>query len=396
MNIEQVKELDKQYLFQNYARQQVCFDRGEKEFLYDLEGKRYIDLVAGIAVVSLGYSHLAVVRTVCEQAQKLMHASNLYLNREQALAAESIASIAPAPLSATLFVNSGAEANEAALKLAVKHTGRTRLVSTNNSFHGRIAASLSATGQPKYQHGFEPLLSKAFDFVDYGDVEALKGAVTKDTAAFICEPIQGEGGVIPAGEEFFRTARDVCDEKGALFIVDEVQTGMGRTGKWFGFQHYGVVPDIVSLAKALGNGVPIGACLTSREIASTFTPGTHGTTFGGNQLACAVARTVIETMKAERIPDRAADIGGKWMRKLSSIASGSDVVKEVRGKGFIIGMEMGDEAKRLQELAFRSGILVNVCAGRVVRLIPPLIVSERSLREFNGIFKSFLASSAKG
>lgn len=392
MNMKQVKELDQQYLFQNYGRQDICFDHGEKEFLYDLEGKRYIDLVAGIAVVSLGYAHPAVVKTVCEQAHKLMHVSNLYLVKEQALAAEALASIAPAPLGATIFVNSGAEANEAALKLAVKHTGRTRLVSTNNSFHGRIAATLSATGQPKYQHGFEPLLSKAFDFVDYGNCEALKNAVTKDTAAVICEPIQGEGGVIPAGEEFFRTARDICDDKGALFIVDEVQTGMGRTGKWFGFQHYGVVPDIVTLAKALGNGFPIGACLTSRPIASTFTPGTHGTTFGGNPLACAVARTVIETMKSERIPDRAAEVGEKWMQKLQSLASSSDKVKQVRGKGLIIGLEMGEGAKKLQEAAFKNGILVNVSSGKVVRLIPPLIVSEASLGEFNGVAQDYLST----
>ncbi len=177
-----------------------------------------------------------------------------------------------------MFCNSGAEANEAAFKLAVKHTGRSRIVSTRNSFHGRTMVSLSATGQVKYQSGFEPLLSKAFDFIDFNSVEQLKGAITRDTAAFICEPVQGEGGVIAAKEEFFRTARDLCDERGSLFIVDEVQTGIGRTGRWFGFQHFGVVPDIVTLAKALGAGFPIGACLTSPEIAATFKPGMHGTT----------------------------------------------------------------------------------------------------------------------
>jgi acetylornithine aminotransferase/acetylornithine/N-succinyldiaminopimelate aminotransferase len=264
MNKDKVKELDQTYLFQNYGRQDICFDHGEREYLYDLEGKRYIDLVAGIAVNSLGYSHPAVTKTICDQSQRLMHVSNLYLVKEQAEAAEALVSVAPPPLGAVMFVNSGAEANEAALKLAVKATGRSRVLSTRNSFHGRTSTTLSATGQMKYQAGFEPLLSKAFDFIDYGSVEQLKTAITKDTAAFICEPIQGEGGVIPAGEEFFRTARDLCDERGAWFIVDEVQTGMGRTGKWFGFQHYRVVPDIVTLAKALGNGSSGSAALTEK------------------------------------------------------------------------------------------------------------------------------------
>lgn len=390
MNKDKVKELDQRFLFQNYARQDICFDHGEREFLYDLDGKRYIDLVAGIAVNSLGYSHPAVTKAICEQAQRLIHVSNLYLIKEQAEAAEALASVAPPPLGATMFVNSGAEANEAALKLAVKATGRSRIVSTRNSFHGRTSMTLSATGQPKYQSGFEPLLSKAFDFIDYGSVEQLKAAITKDTAALICEPIQGEGGVIPAGDEFFRTARDVCDERGALFIVDEVQTGMGRTGQWFGFQHHRIVPDIVTLAKALGNGFPVGACLTSRDIAATFKPGMHGTTFGGNPLACAVIKTVINTMKQEHLVERSAELGSSWAQELRGIAVQCGKISEVRGKGLMIGLEMGDLAKPFQEFALKQGILVNVSGGKVVRLVPPLIVSDASVRELNGTMKRFL------
>jgi len=391
MKLDEVKELDKAYLFQNYGRQGLCFERGEDEYLWDLEGRRYIDLVAGIAVNSLGYAHPAVTAAVCEQAKRLMHVSNLYLVREQAEAAEALVSICPSPLRSVLFVNSGAEANEAALKLAVKHTARKRVVSTYNSFHGRTSTALSATGQRKYQSGFEPLLSSAFDYVDYNSAEQLKAAVTSDTAAVIVEPIQGEGGVLPATEEFLRTARDLCDERGALLICDEVQTGLCRTGRFFGFQHYGVVPDIITLAKALGNGFPIGACVASKEVAATFQPGSHGTTFGGNPLGTAVARAVIETMKRERLDERARDMGERWMQRLrtAAVRSGGRI-REVRGRGLMIGLEMGEEAKALQAHALGDGILVNVCAGKVVRLIPPLILSEGSAEAFDRSLESFL------
>lgn len=392
MNLDQVKELDRAHLFQNYGRQELCFERGEAEFLYDLEGRRYIDMVAGIAVNSLGYAHPAVTRTIHEQSERLVHVSNLYLVKEQAEAAAAIASICPEPLSSVLFVNSGAEANEAALKLAFKHTSRSRVVSTYNSFHGRTAAALSVTGQKKYQSGYEPLLSGAVDLIDYGSVEQLKGAVTKETAAVILEPIQGEGGVIPAGREFFRTARDLCDENGALLICDEVQTGMCRTGRFFGFQHYDVVPDIISLAKALGNGYPIGAIVAPKEVASTFVPGSHGTTFGGNPLGAAIARTVVETMREERMDVRAAEKGDRWMDRLRDIAARSGGrIRAVRGRGLIIGLEMGEDARRLQAKALENGILVNVCAGSVVRLIPPLILSDSSMKAFDDILESFLA-----
>ncbi len=392
MNLEQVKELDRAHLFQNYGRQELCFERGEREFLYDLEGRRYIDLVAGIAVNSLGYAHPAITRTIREQSERLVHVSNLYLVKEQAEAAAAIASICPGPLSSVLFVNSGAEANEAALKLAFKHTGRSRVVSTYNSFHGRTAAALSVTGQRKYQSGFEPLLSGAVDLIDYGSVEQLKDVVTRDTAAVILEPIQAEGGVIPAQREFFRTARDLCDEHGALLICDEVQTGMCRTGRFFGFQHYDVVPDVISMAKALGNGYPIGAVVASREVASTFVPGSHGTTFGGNPLGTAIARTVVEIMREERMDVQVAEKGGRWMEQLRDIAARSGGrIKAVRGRGLIIGLDMGEDAKRVQARALQEGLLVNVCAGSVLRLIPPLILSDGSMKAFNDVLESFLS-----
>lgn len=383
MNTDEVKSLDSQYLFQNYGRQNLCFERGEAEFLYDLDGKKYIDLVAGIAVNALGYAHPDIVSAICEQSRRLMHVSNLYLVKEQALAAEALASVCPDPICKTLFVNSGAEANEAALKLAVKHTDRSRIVTAKNSFHGRTAASLSATGQPKYQNGFTPLLSHAFDYIEYGNVEELKNAVNSETAAVLMEPIQGEGGVIPAGKEFFKAAREICDDYGALFIVDEVQTGMGRTGKWFGFENYGVVPDIFTLAKALGGGFPIGACVTSPEIAETLKPGMHGTTFGGNPMGCTLVKTVIDVMKRDKLVERSSEAGSKWMADLKKASS-----SEVRGYGMMLGMVVED-GRGLQAAALENNILVNVCGGGVVRLIPPLITSDESLSAFTRVVEDF-------
>jgi acetylornithine/N-succinyldiaminopimelate aminotransferase len=390
MDSKQVAELSSYYLFQNYGRETICFSHGKGEHLWDLEGNRYTDYVAGIAVNCLGHAHPELIKAISEQASRLIHVSNLYQIKEQADLGEAMASIAPSPLGRSLFCNSGAEANEAALKLAVKHTNREKVVACRNSFHGRTSATLSITGQEKYQKGFEPLLSKNVEFVGYNSVEELKSKVNGNTAAVILEPVQGEGGVLPASQEYFRTVRDLCTDAGALMIVDEVQTGMGRTGKWFGFQHYQVVPDIISLAKALGGGVPIGAIMTSPEIAKTFTPGTHGTTFGGNPLACAAANAVIRTMKKDKLVERAAELGERWRADLRGISSRHPEVAEVRGLGLMIGVEMGDLAKEFQKFALGKRLLVNVSAGKVVRLVPPLIISDASVKDLNSALRDFL------
>jgi len=391
LTLDEVKQLHASYLFQNYKREEVCFDHGEKEYLFDIGNVRYVDFVAGIAVNALGHNHPAIVEAAISQVRKMIHVSNLYYVKEQAELGEALASIVPWPLAVSLFVNSGAEANEAALKLAFKRTGRTRFVAARNSFHGRTSGSLSATGQKKYQAGYEPLLSKAFEFIDYGDVEQLKVAITQETAGLILEPIQGEGGIIVPSLEFMRTARDICTETGALLIMDEVQTGMGRTGRMFGFEHFGIVPDIMTLAKALGGGYPIGAIVSSLEISKTFVPGSHGTTFGGNPLGCAIATAVINTIKKEKLAERSNVKGEEWRAKLRSIAKDKGMVKEVRGKGLMIGIEMADErAKELQAYAFQRKQLINVVGGSVVRLVPPLIVSDQSIISFNETFRSFL------
>ncbi len=391
MRVEEVKHLSETFLFQNYSREDVCFERGKGEMLYDPEGNEYLDLVAGIAVNVLGHSHPAVVKAACEQAGRLVHVSNLYQIREQALLAEALASTMPPSLCRSMFVNSGAEANEAALKLAVKKTGRGRFVSARNSFHGRTSASLSATGQPKYQAGFEPLLSRSFDFVDFGDAEQLKAAVTSETAGIILEPIQGEGGIVVPPADYLRTARDVCDEKDALLILDEVQTGLARTGRMYAFEHSGIVPDIVTLAKALGGGFPIGAMVSSDEVSKAFSSGTHGSTFGGNPFVCTIARTVVETIVTDGLDKRARDLGERWISELRSLSPEKGVT-EVRGKGLMIGIEMPEAAKEFQRYAFERRILVNVCAGKVVRLVPPLILSENAVTRFNDLFAAFLSS----
>jgi acetylornithine/N-succinyldiaminopimelate aminotransferase len=391
LNLEEIKQLHKSYLFQNYGREEVCFDHGQGEYLFDIGNCRYLDFVAGIAVNALGHDHPAVVQAIIKQAPRLIHTSNLYYIKEQAELGEAIASIVPWPLAVSLFVNSGAEANEGALKLACKRTGRPRFVAAKNSFHGRTSVALSATGQPKYQSGFEPLLSKAFDFIDYGNVEQLKSTITSETAALILEPIQGEGGVIVPSQEFMRTARDVTVDKGALLIMDEVQTGLCRTGRWFGFEHFGIVPDIITIAKALGGGYPIGAIVSSIEISKTFTPGSHGTTFGGNPLGCAVATAVISTMKSQKLAERANLKGEEWMAKLRSVSSGSPLVKEVRGKGLMIGIEMEEgRANEFKAYAFQRKQLVNVAGGSTVRLVPPLIIGDQSISALNETMRSFL------
>ena len=390
MKFQEVKELSSKYLFQNYGRIDLSFTHGEGCYLYDTEGKEYLDLVAGIAVNSIGYSHPDWVKAMQDQVSKLIHVSNLYYVEEQAKLAEKIASVTPGDLNRTLFVNSGAEANEGALKLAVRYTGKTKVMAALNGFHGRTSAALGATGQTKYQSSFEPLISNAYEYYNYGDPESVKNMISKDVAAVIVEPIQGEGGVRTAPKEFFKTIRDVCTDNGAMMVVDEVQTGLGRTGKWYGIENFDVVPDIITMAKALGGGAPIGAVTSTDEIAKVMTPGTHGTTFGGNPLVTASGCAVLDIMKKEKLVENSRDLGAKWMQDLKSIES--DKIKEVRGYGLIIGVEMdsNETAAGVQKYCRDNGVLVNVCHGNTVRLIPPLILNDGQKDRFTKLLKECL------
>ena len=387
MNTDEIKELGSKYLFQNYGRIDLSFTHGEGCYLYSADGREYLDLVAGIAVNSIGYSHPEWVSVMQAQVARMAHVSNLYHIEEQARLAERIASVTPGELDRTLFVNSGAEANEGALKLAVRYTGRKKIMAALNGFHGRTAAALGATGQKKYQDTFEALISNAYDYYEFGDPESVKSMICKDTAAVIVEPIQAEGGVRTASAEFFRTIRDECDDKGALMIVDEVQTGIGRMGTWFGIQNYGVVPDIISMAKALGGGVPIGAVTSTEEISKVLTPGSHGTTFGGNPLVTASGCAVFDIMEKYDLVGNSRDLGSRWKKDLEAIVSPK--IKEVRGCGLIIGIEMdsNETAVAVQKHCRDNGVLVNVCHGNTVRLIPPLILNDGQKDRFTALFE---------
>ena len=391
MNLEEIKEMGEKYLFQNYGRQNIAFTHGEGSYLYSTDGKEYLDLIAGIAVNALGYAHPDWVKAVQEQVGRLVHTSNLYHIKEQAELAQRISTITPPGLDRTLFVNSGAEANEGAMKLAVRYTGRNKIISAFNGFHGRTSASMGATGQTKYQKTFEPLISNAFSYYDYGNIESVKSIITKDTAALLVEPIQGEGGVATAPKEFFKAVRDICTDNGTIMIVDEVQTGIGRTGKWFGIDNFDVVPDIMTLAKGLGGGTPIGAVVSTDEISKVMVPGSHGTTFGGNSLVCTAGSAVIDILKRDNIVENVAHLGKRWIDDLKAICSKK--IKEVRGYGLMIGIEMDspESAMDVQKYCFENGVLVNVCHGNVVRLIPPLIINDEQKDLFTKLLKECLS-----
>ena len=387
MSIEEIKEKTSKYLFQNYGRADLAFTHGEGCILYGHDGREYLDLVAGIAVNALGYAHPEWTAAVQAQVGRMVHVSNLFLVKEQADLAERIASITPSGMDRTLFANSGAEANEGALKTAVRYTGRGKVLSALNGFHGRTSASLGATGQEKYQKSFEPLISGAYGYFPFGDCEKVKEMVDGDTAAVMVEPVQGEGGVRTVPAEFFKTVRDVCTDKGALMVCDEVQTGIGRTGEWYGIQNFGVVPDIITMAKALGGGVPIGAITTTAEISSVMVPGTHGTTFGGNPLVSAAGCATIDIMKKEGLVAHSKEMGARWMDDLRGIHSPK--IKDVRGYGLIIGVETdsAETASHVQKYCRENGVLVNVCHGNVVRLIPPLILNDSQKDRFTSLLK---------
>ncbi len=363
-----------------YARLPVTFERGAGVWLWDTQGKKYLDALSGIAVCTLGHAHPAVTKAICEQAGQLIHTSNWYGITLQEQLAERLCRIAR--MDAAFFANSGAEANEAAIKLArlYGHSRDVRnptLVVTEGSFHGRTLATLSATGNRKIQAGFEPLVT-GFNRVPYNDLAAVKQVAENnpDVVAVLVEPILGEGGVVIPNSGYLKGLRALCDERGWLLILDEIQTGLCRTGKWFAFEHEDVRPDVMTLAKALGNGVPIGACLARGAAAQTLTTGKHGSTFGGNPLACRSALAVLEVLEQAKLDRRAAEIGKRILNGLKASLGGALGVKDVRGMGLMIGVEFDRPCKEMLHLALAHGLLINVTAERVVRLLPPLIMSE--------------------
>lgn len=372
------------HLMQTYARQPVSFSRGQGARLWDTQGVEYLDAIAGVAVTSLGHAHPEIAAAIAEQAGQLLHTSNMFRIEWQERLGERLCALSG--MQRAFFCNSGAEANEAALKLArlhanVRRVAQPQVLVMDNSFHGRTLATLAATGNPAVQHGLEPLMP-GFVRVPYDDIEAIRQAATQspDIVAVLVEPAQGEGGVRVPSSGYLQALRQLCDEHDWLLMVDEVQTGLGRTGAWFGFQHAGVVPDVVTLAKALGNGFPIGACLARGAAAELFSPGQHASTFGGNPLACRVGCTVLDIMEREHIPQRAATLGRRLLAALQEALGNHPNVVAVRGLGLMVGIELDRNCAELVGRARdEQRLLITVTRGTTIRLLPPLICDEAQI-----------------
>lgn len=396
MNLSDIKALDSQHFLGVFGeRCPVCFTRGEGCTLYDQDGKAYTDLFAGIAVNALGYNHPAVTDAIITQAKTgILHTSNLYYVEPQAELAALLCEHTFADR--VFFGNSGAEANEGALKLARKYfyaqnSGRYKIISADHSFHGRTLATVAATGHDYYQAPYRPLLPQGLFQVPYNDLDALKAAIDDETAAILLEPMQGEGGVTPADPEYLKAVRALCDEHGILLIFDEVQTGVHRTGSLYCYQQYGVVPDIMTSAKGLGCGVAIGAVLASEKVASAIAPGDHGSTFGGNTFACTVSLSAMRYMLAHDFSALAKEKGAYLMNALRGIESGKIV--EIRGMGLLIGVQLVEScpAGALMRKLLEKGFVVGTAAGNVLRLAPPLIIEPSELDAFIAALKEVLA-----
>jgi len=370
------------HVMPTYARLPVCFERGEGVWLLDNDGNRYLDAISGIAVCNLGHAHPAVTAAITQQAGKLVHTSNLYRIELQETLADAL--VSASSMDNVFFCNSGAEANEAAIKLARKYghgldVEKPTIVVMEGSFHGRTLATLSATGNRKTQEGFEPLVD-GFERVPYDDMGAISAIDNSNVVAVLVEPVQGEGGVRIPHPNYLRHLREICNQRGWLLMLDEVQTGMGRTGSMFAFQQAGILPDVFTLAKALGNGVPIGACLARGTAAEILTAGKHGSTFGGNPLACAAALAVLKTLREENLVDRAHILGSAIAESLRTELGGNLHVIEVRNQGLMIGIQLDKPCGELVGLALEKGLLINVTAETTIRLLPPLILSDEIAR----------------
>lgn len=396
-NFQHVTDLTARYVMNTYNRLPMEIARGDGVQVWDSEGKPYLDFVAGLAVNGLGHGHPAVVAAIKDAAEHVLHTSNVYHIGPQARLAQRLSELSG--FDRVFFGNSGAEANEGAIKL-VRRFGQQRggkkykVVSALQSFHGRTLGALAATGQAKYHEGFAPIPA-GFEYVPLNDIDALRAAVDDETAAVLLEPIQGESGVRPCTPEYIRAVRELCDERGALLIFDEIQTGLGRTGKLFAFEHFGVRPDIMTLAKALGGGIPIGAFLATERVAAAFAPGVHATTFGGNPFACRVATAVLDVIVGADLSAAAARAGQRLRAGIEAIGEENGRVREVRGHGLMLGVELdGVGSQEVATLCRERGLLLNAIGDSVLRLLPPLIVSDEEIDEAVGIIGQGILAAA--
>ncbi len=400
LNQEEIITQAGRCLMQTYGRLPLALVRGEGAYVWDAAGRRYLDFVSGLAVNGLGHCHPRVVEAIRAQAGVLIHCSNLYHIEPQVRLAGLL--IENSALDRVFFCNSGAEAVETAIKLARKCAKkrhgpeRYEIITALQSFHGRTLAAIAATGQPKYQQGFEPL-PPGFSYVPFNDLDALRAAVGEHTCAVMLEPVQGEGGVNVAAPDYLPGVRALCDELGLLLILEEVQTGIGRTGRFFAHEHYGITPDIMSLAKSLGAGFPIGAALAREDVAAAFTPGDHASTFGGNPLACAAATAAVETILESGFLDQVTQTAGYFRRRLEELRARFPVIREVRGLGMLIGAELNrDAAKAVQGRCQESGLLINAIGDRILRFLPPLTVTTAEVDAAVDILTTALAQESEG
>lgn len=389
---DEIKTLNDAHIINTYGARKVALSRGEGMRLWDAEGKEYLDFFAGIAVCNLGHCHPEVTQAICDQARKLVHVSNLYYIEAQTLLASALSKKCFAEK--WFFCNGGAEANEAAIKLARRYwhkqgTPKPAIVTAHQSFHGRTLATVTATGQPKYHDGFQPLMP-GFHYVPYGDIAALEAAITPEVGAILLEPIQGEGGVRVPSAEYWQQVRRLCDNKNVLLILDEVQTGLGRTGDLFAHQGFGITPDIMTLAKGLGNGVPIGAMGCTDLVASGFEPGSHACTFGGNPLSAAAAVATIRALTAPGFLEKAAESGAYLLERLAEVAREFDSVVEVRGKGLMAGIEFNQPVAPLVGNLIEAGIICGPAGPNVLRFLPPLIVEKEHIDRMVSLLKACL------
>ena len=384
MKEKKIMALADENIMNTYRRVPIALVKGEGARLWDANGKEYLDFVAGIAVCNLGHSHPNVVKAIKKQAKNLMHVSNLYYTRPQGEVASILTKHSFADK--VFFCNSGAEANEAAIKLARKYAhenlgpDKFELITMKDSFHGRTMATITATGQEKFQFGFTPLLD-GFRYVPFNDPEALEAAITPRTCGVMLEPVQGEGGVIIPDDGYLARVREICDRHKLLMIVDEVQTGIGRTGKLFAYEYSGIEPDIMTLAKALGNGFPVGAMLATDEVARAFAPGNHASTFGGNPLAMAAVRATLKTILDDEILENCLETGAYFLEKLQKLKARHNIITEVRGRGMMLACSLSIEGAQIVAKCQEEGLLINCTGGKTLRFVPPLIITRQDVDE---------------
>jgi len=398
VKLAQVQKMESQYLLHTYDRNPVLLTHGKGAYLYDSEGKKYLDFLSGIGVNALGYAHPAVTKAIKTQAAKLLHISNLFYHPYQAQLAAELTKLSG--LDRAFFCNSGTEAWEGALKIArayahEKKNKKFRFIALEHSFHGRTFGSVATTHTAKYREPFEPLMP-GVKFVKFNDVEDLKKQFDDTVCAICLEPVQGEGGIHPVSVEFMKAARDLCNKHDALLLADEIQCGLGRTGKWFAFQHFGIKPDVVTLAKPIANGLPLGAVLVSEKVAKVIHPGMHGTTFGGGPLACATALAVLGAMKKEKILGHVKDTGNHFLKLLQRLDARHPSIQDVRGVGLMVGVELdsADLAKEIVKKLLAKGIIINRTHETTLRFLPPYIVTKRQVEQVVEALDEALSSSA--